>query len=64
MCIGVCVCVCRYRCGGVCIGVCVQVCVRERVLGGAALGEVGIKDRRCHSNHHHDDGHPGPPATL
>lgn len=34
------------------------------VLGGAALGEVGVEDGGRHGDHHCDDRHPGAPAAL
>lgn len=40
----------------------VVVCVC--VLGGAALGEVGVEDGCRHGDHHCDDRHPGAPAAL
>ena len=44
---------------------CVCVCVVfVCVLGGAALGEVGVEDGCRHGDHHCDDRHPGAPAAL
>lgn len=41
-----------------------SVGVWVRVLGGAALGEVGVEDGCRHGDHHCDDRHPGAPAAL
>lgn len=45
-----------------CVCVCTRVC--SCVLGGAALGEVGVEDGCRHGDHHCDDRHPGAPAAL